>query len=88
MYKRQVFDNAGLMLFKLLNECKVEEVTLAGFDGFKMRYNENYYNDNLNIQIDETELNDKQKRIAFQLKEINKKLKMVFLTKSVYAEEI
>lgn len=84
----RVFDNAGLMLFKLLNECKVEEVTLAGFDGFKMRYNENYYNDNLNIQIDETELNDKQKRIAFQLKEMNKKLKLVFLTKSVYAEEI
>ena len=81
-----VFDNAGLMLFKLLIQCGVSEITLAGFDGFKTRYNENYYNDKLNIPVDENELKDKQERIKSQIQELGKKLKINFLTPSVYEE--
>lgn len=83
-----VFDNAGLMLLKLLNVCGLTEVTLAGFDGFKTKYSENYYNSDLNMQIDKDTLKDKQDRMAIQLKEMGKKMKIKFLTSSIYKEEI
>lgn len=83
-----VFDNAGLMLMKLLGVCGVSKLVLAGFDGFKMRYDENYYNNSLNIQMDKEELKDRQNRIGRQLKELSKKMMIEFLTPSVYMGEI
>lgn len=79
-----VFDNAGLMLLNLLKNCDVKEVTLAGFDGFKYRYDENYYNDSLVLQINESELNEKQTRIKEQLKKLSNDMTINFLTSSLY----
>ena len=81
-----VFDNAGLMLLKLLIKCKVPSVTLAGFDGFRTRYNENYYNEKLNIHVNELEIQEKQKRMKQQLEAIQKEMDIEFLTKSIYEE--
>lgn len=36
------FDNAVICALRLLDKLHVENVTLAGFDGFKTRYNESY----------------------------------------------
>lgn len=82
----QVFDNVGLMLLKLLEKCGIRAVTLAGFDGFKSRYNENYYSDELNLKIEEDELNEKQSRIKKQLQEMQKVMELRYLTHSVYKE--
>ena len=59
---------------------------LLEFDGFKSRYDENYYNDELNLRIEENELNEKQTRIKKQLQEMQKVMKLQYLTNSVYEE--
>ena len=81
-----VFDNVGLMLLRVLEKCGIKSVVLAGFDGFKSRYDENYYNDELNLRIEENELNEKQTRIKKQLQEMQKVMKLQYLTNSVYEE--
>lgn len=81
-----VFDNVGLMLLSVLEKCGIKSVVLAGFDGFKSRYDENYYNDELNLRIEENELNEKQIRIKKQLQEMQKVMKLQYLTNSVYEE--
>lgn len=40
-----ISDNAGLMLLSLLKKCGVQHVMLAGFDGFRHSYGENYYSE-------------------------------------------
>lgn len=79
-----VFDNSGLMLLKFLVFCKIDEVTLAGFDGFQTRYDENYYSKDLVFKVNEEELDDKQIRIKSILQELGKKIKINFLTNSIY----
>lgn len=81
-----VFDNVGLMLLKLLKTCHIKKIVLAGFDGFKTRYDENYYKNNLIIQVDEQEMEQKQVQIKNQLKLLSKELQIDFLTHSVYEE--
>ena len=78
-----VFDNAGLMLLKLLEKCNVREVTMAGFDGFKTRYDDNYYNELITF-LDKDELTERQNRIKIQLEKIGHNVKLNFLTKSIY----
>jgi len=79
-----VFDNAGLMLLRFLKTCLVKRVILAGFDGFQSHYNENYYNEELNVKTNEMELNEKQNRIKTQLHEMMEEMKIEFLTPSLY----
>lgn len=40
-------DSSSVMALKLLKNCDVKEVLLAGFDGFSVNINENYYDPNL-----------------------------------------
>lgn len=81
-----VFDNAGLMLMYLLRRCGASNFVLAGFDGFKTRYDENYYDSELTMQIDTEKLNEKQLRMKKQFREISDFIKIDFLTSSVYEE--
>lgn len=40
-------DSSSVIMLKLLKTCGVKEVLLAGFDGFSVNINENYYDPNL-----------------------------------------
>ena len=81
-----VFDNAGLMLLKLLMKCNAKKITLAGFDGFKNRYNDNYYSKDLILQVNDSELVERQHRIKWEIDRIKKLVEVNFLTSSVYEE--
>lgn len=41
------FDNAVILTLRLMNKIDVSNVAIAGFDGFKTRYNESYADTNL-----------------------------------------
>ncbi len=82
-----VFDNVGLMLLNLLKRCRIGRVTLAGFDGFQTRYNENYYDKNLILKINGQELHEKQRRIRKQMSDIGNSMELLFLTQSAYEEQ-
>lgn len=83
-----VFDNVGLMLLKLLEKCGISEVTLAGFDGFKTKNDENYYDSNLILCINENNVEEKTNRITKQLFEFSKKMRISFLTSSIYEHRL
>ena len=81
-----ISDNAGLMLLKLLKRCGAENIFLAGFDGFHHKHNENYYSEELNFKVNDSEIYEKQKRIRKQLKEFSNDMNITFLTRSVYEQ--
>ncbi len=83
---RMVADNAGLMLLKLLTQCGVKEATLAGFDGFHHKHNENYYARELQLEVNEELVQEKRRRIREQLQILSGSIRIHFLTPSVYEQ--
>lgn len=79
-----IYDNAGLMLIKLLERCAVTHVTLAGFDGFSEKIEENYYSSELRLQVNEEDIWEKQERFKKQLENMRKNIQIEFLTSSSY----
>lgn len=80
-----ISDNAGLMLIKLLNQLAVNNVYLAGFDGFHINKSYNYFTEDMvnNVQIEE--LIKKNEAITEYLRFINKNMKINFVTDSLYS---
>lgn len=81
----EVADNAGLMLLKLLDVCGVDQVHLAGFDGFHHKHN--YYSEEMYSNIEEADIQEKQRRIRRQLQCLSRNMNIAFLTRSVYELE-
>lgn len=80
------FDNAVICALRLLDRLHADEVYIAGFDGFKMQYNESYADESLPT------LNpgNKWDELNLEIKEIYKdvvdttKLRITFLTESMF----
>lgn len=79
-----ISDNAGLMLLSLLKKCGVQHVMLAGFDGFRHSYGENYYSEDLDFGADQREAEEKQHRMRKKLQEFAHTTQLEFLTPSAY----
>ena len=82
-----VSDNAGLMLLNLLRQCGADDVTLAGFDGYRS-HSGNYYSRDLDFEVNKAEMLEKQERIRRQIKELAKTMRLTFLTASVYEQGV
>ena len=80
------FDNAVINALRLLDKLHVQKVSLAGFDGFKHKYNESYADaalltlnpDNKWDELNE-EIND-----MFQNFKASSNMKIAFLTESIF----
>ena len=80
------FDNAVINALRLLDKLHVQNVSLAGFDGFKHKYNESYADvalptlnpDNKWDELNE-EIND-----MFQDFKASSNMKITFLTESIF----
>ena len=46
-------DSSGIVAIKLLKEIGVKSILLAGFDGFSVNINDNYYDKNLRRPVTE-----------------------------------
>jgi 4-hydroxy 2-oxovalerate aldolase len=77
------FDNSGVMALRLLVKLGVEEITLAGFDGFSLSHN-NYANDNMNYFTERTIIDQRNTEIAKQIHEVEQIVNVRFLTASMY----
>ena len=82
------FDNSVIVALRLLNKLEVENVIIAGFDGFKMRYNESYADANLptlNPGNKWDELNEEIEDIYHDFrKSVEGRMKIEFLTDSIF----
>lgn len=80
-------DSSGVMLLKLLKKSSVTSVALAGYDGFSKNPLENYYSSKLSGIFDQISLQEKNLAIKTELEELSSKIKMTFVTPSIYSDE-
>ena len=79
--KEIVRDNAGLMLIKLLIECEVREIFLAGFDGYSHDIEENYFENRMMFVTGKATLDAMNAGLTEVLKDFAQKVPIKFLTK-------
>lgn len=79
-----VKDNVTIMLLQLLYRCQVKEVYLAGFDGYSLDVSQNYYRHNIGYG-DKMENKIKKNEIIRKIVDtMQGKMKLHFLTPSLY----
>lgn len=85
------FDNAVICCLRLLDKLQVENVVIAGFDGFKTKYNESYADPalpTLNPDNRWDELNEEIKNMFLDIKRTAKRIRSIqFLTESYFEKE-
>lgn len=82
------FDNAVICALRLMDRLCVKDVYIAGFDGFKNKYNESYADESLptlNSEGKWEELNDEIKEMFNDVKNTTR-LKIHFITDSIFNE--
>ena len=78
-------DSSAVIAMKLLQACGVKEILLAGFDGFSVNINENYYDPNMRHPVNAEQAerrNAYYKGLIGRVRESGVKVK--FLTPSLY----
>lgn len=80
----EVSDNALLMILALLNKLGVKKVLLAGFDGFKINRNENYFDDKFINIVETEELLNRNVEIKKELDSFRQTMDIHFVTSSLY----
>ena len=85
------FDNAVICCLRLLDKLEVEHAVIAGFDGFKTKYNESYADTSLpaiNPGKQWDELNKEIKSMFTDVKQTANVLRRIeMLTESYFAED-
>ena len=73
-----------IIIFNILKNLNVENVLLAGFDGFSINMNENYYDATLRnqITIEQAELRNNFYKKLFS--DMKKYMNIEFITESMY----
>lgn len=75
-------DSSSVIALNLLKACGVTEVMLAGFDGFSVNINENYYDPNMRHPVN---LEQAERRNAYYKQFIkNCGMKISFVTPSMH----
>lgn len=75
------------MVLKLLKKASVKTVALAGYDGFTKNPLSNYINKNMCGVYDPILLKEKSLAISKELKNLGEKMKIKFITTSIYDTE-
>jgi len=77
-------DNAALMLLALLTKLNVKNVAIAGLDGFHADASRHYFEDELELSLDNESLQEMNTQITGALREMYGKFELTFLTPSLY----
>lgn len=80
----KIYDSSTVIIFNILKNLNVENVLLAGFDGFSINMNENYYDATLRnqITIEQAELRNNFYKKLFS--DMKKYMNIEFITESMY----
>ena len=83
MENKDIIDNAGLMIIKLLIKLGVKEILLAGMDGYNPS-NPYVYSDESTHYDFSKDANRRNELISKEIKELKKQVEIRFITKSLY----
>ncbi|MDR2866980.1 MAG: aldolase catalytic domain-containing protein [Methanomassiliicoccaceae archaeon] len=84
--KDEIWDNALVILLNLLNKVGVRSVSLAGFDGFTEKAEQNYVDKSFDLSKNFSYLSAVNSLLGKKLKEYQRDLSIIFLTRSVYED--
>ena len=79
-------DSSGMMILKLLKKVSVKNIALAGYDGFSKNPTGNYFDNEFCGIYDPVLLQEKTLAIKEQIDQISEKVKIKFITPSVYSK--
>ncbi len=79
-------DNAFIMVLNAMIKVGVKSVSLAGFDGFIEKNDQNYYDDYMDITADYNRLKAVNQALKARLREMGNDILLEFLTDSLYKE--
>lgn len=79
-----ISDNPTLMLLRIMAALGKKEVTIAGFDGYKPKRSENYFDRSLSLGTSTDLKYQKNELIKNAVSQISKRIKIQFLTRSLY----
>lgn len=82
--EQDISDNAGMMCINLLSRIEIENVELAGFDGFSDNLKENYYEPAYYLDVSAEHLQKMNKAISDKIDKLSGKMKINFLMDSIY----
>lgn len=85
--KETIFDSSGMMLLRLLIRAKVKKVSLAGFDGFKRNYLDNYCDKRFLHQEEDKMVRKRNMQTRELIKSMRKEMDINFVTSSKYDEK-
>lgn len=80
----EVQDSSGIMVMNLLAECGVKELYLAGFDGFHVNVNKNYFDKTMNHPITAEQAEKRNTFFKNYITNLKKSIPVKFLTESMY----
>ena len=83
-YNAQIIDNSFLMLLKVLKKIGIEEVSVAGFDGYATDDSPNYINPDMEYQFTSAEATELNQYVIGELSKLSSGFKVNFLTSSYY----
>ena len=68
----------------LLKECNVSEILLAGFDGFSVNINQNYFDPSLRHPVTEEQAKNRNAFFGKFVNSVRETVKVTYLTKTIY----
>lgn len=80
----EVIDNSFIMLLKAMIDLGVEQVEVAGFDGYDAKHAENYFRPYMEYNFDVNKTQRLNNYVKEKIGELNKQIEIKFLTESLY----
>lgn len=84
----EVQDSSGIMVLNLMAACGVSEIVLAGFDGFHVNVNKNYYDKEMVNSVTAEQAQQRNEYFRKYVAALRKRIPVTFLTESVYEEQV
>ena len=84
----EIIDNSFVMLLKVMIKIGVKNVTLAGFDGYIGQKWKDHVNESMGYEFSKEQAERLNKYVARVLSGMAAHLKVKFITKSLYLEEM
>lgn len=83
----KIYDSSSVILINLLKKCEIRKLLLAGFDGFSIDINENYYDPDLRYPVNAEQVSLRNKWYKTFFQELRKEnMEIEFITSSKYED--
>ncbi len=81
-----VQDSSGIVALKLMTACGASEILLAGFDGFSVDINQNYYDKTMRRPVSEEQATQRNAFFKSYVGRLRASIPVIYLTPSRYEE--